>query len=285
MKKQNFDGLVNINIELTSRCNKDCWMCGRRKIEKNHPELTLEYGDMDFDLVKKIASQLPPNVVVQLHNNGEALLYPQFGDAVKLFSKQITNVVSNGKLLIEKADDIIDNLDTLAVSVIENDPEADEQYEILEKFLKIKGDKKPFTILRLNGQVDHTRYEKFGFPLATRIIHSPMGSFNYKRRDPTIPEIGICLDFLNHLAINCKGKASICVRFDPEGLGVIGDANKESLAEIWYSPKRMEWLEYHKQGKRGLVPLCSYCHFWGVPTGAGLKQADNTIDESKLFNN
>ncbi len=284
MKKQNLDGLVNINIELTSRCNKDCWMCGRRRIEKDHPDLTPEYGDMDFDLVKKIASQLPTNIVVQLHNNGEPLLYPRFGEAVDLFTDQITNIVSNGKLLLEKSDEIIDRLDTLAVSIIQDDPEADEQYEILEKFLKFKGDQKPFTILRLNGDVDHQKYESFGLPLVTRIIHSPMGSFNYKQREPTIPEIGICLDLLNHLAINCKGKASICVRFDPEGLGVIGDANKESLAEIWNGPKRMEWLECHKKGQRKNVPLCSYCHFWGVPTGAGLKQEANIVDESKLFN-
>lgn len=284
MNKQNLDGLVNINIELTSRCNKDCWMCGRRRIEKNYPELALQYGDMDFDLIKKIADQLPNNTLVQLHNNGEPLVYPRFGEAVDLFSNQITNIVSNGKLLLEKSDDIIDRLDTLAISIIQDDPESDEQYEILEKFLKLKGDTKPYTILRLNGEVDPQRYEKFDLPLATRVIHSPMGSFNYKRIDPTIPEIGICLDFLNHLAINCKGKVSICVRFDPEGLGIIGDASKQSLADIWNSRRRTEWLEYHKKGQRNMVPLCSYCHFWGVPTGAGLKNTNKSIDETKLFN-
>ena len=73
-------------------------MCGRRKVEKEMPELALEYSDIDFDLLKSIARQLPPNIVVQLHNNGESLLYPEFGDAVRLFNKQITNVVTNGKL-------------------------------------------------------------------------------------------------------------------------------------------------------------------------------------------
>ena len=77
---------------------------------------------------------MPPNIVVQLHDNGESLLYQKFGDAVRLFDKQITNVVTNGRLLVEKADEIIDNLDTIAISVIENDPEADEQYEIIESF-------------------------------------------------------------------------------------------------------------------------------------------------------
>ncbi len=260
-------GLCNVNVELTSRCNKRCWMCGRRRVERDYPELTIRYGDMKFDLVERIAEQLPPNVVVQLHNNGESLLYPRFGDAVRLFGAQITNIVTNGKLLMDKADEIIDNLDTMAISVIENDPESDEQYEIIRQFLKLKGNRKPHTLLRLNGNVDPGRYRTFGLTMATRVLHSPLGSFNYQRREPTIPEIGICLDFLNHLAINCDGEVSICVRFDPKRLGVIGDANTQTLVAIWNSTKRLEWLEKHTQGRRDQVPLCSYCHFWGVPTG------------------
>ncbi len=272
----NLNGLVNINIELTSRCDKSCWMCGRRKVEKEFPELALEYGDIDFDLLENISKQLPPNIVVQLHDNGESLLYPRFGDAVRLFNRQITNIVTNGKLLIEKADEIIDNLNTIAISIIENDPEADDQYTIIEKFLKIKGNKKPFPILRINGLVKLERYKKLGLIMATRVLHSPLGSFNYKK-NPTIPEIGICLDFLHHLSINNKGEVSICVRYDPERLGVIGDAKEQSLKEIWDSPKRMKWLEYHRQGRRDKVPLCSYCHFWGVPTGSDILNKDVQI--------
>ena len=287
MKDLCFHGLANINVELTSRCNKNCWMCGRRKVERDYPELTLEYGDMDFELVRSIAEQLPPQIVVQLHNNGEALLYPRFGEAVRLFNKQITNIVTNGKLLIEKADEIIDNLDTLSISVIENDAEGDEQYKIIERFLELKGDRKPFTSLRLVGNVEPERYRKFGVLVITRILHAPMGSFNYsfnyQKRDPTIPEIGICLDFLHHLAIDSKGKASICVRFDPKGLGVIGDAAKQPLVEIWNCPKRLEWLEYHKQGRRDKIPLCSYCHFWGVPTGWDYQSRVKSIDEKEIF--
>lgn len=259
-------GLCNVNIELTNRCNKNCWMCGRRKVERDFPELALNYGDMQFSLVEKIARQLPRNIMVQLHNNGEGLLYPRFGEVVKLFKNQITNVVTNGKLLVAKADEIIDNLDTLAISVFEDDTEAEEQYKIIKEFLKIKGDKKPFTIFRLNGSVKGDRYKELGI-IARRVIHSPMGSFNYKKKQPTIPEVGICLDFLHHLAINREGKASICVRFDPKGLGVLGDCNKQTLEEIWNSEKRMCWLELHKKGKRSSIPLCSYCEFWGVPTG------------------
>lgn len=266
MKQYNLYGLANINVELTSRCNKNCWCCGRRRIEKEYPELILKYGDMDFELVKLIAEQLPPNIIVQLHNNGEGMLYPRFGEAVKLFHRQITNIVTNGTLIVEKADEIIDNLDTITISVLEKDPTVDKQYKIIKEFMKIKGNKKPQVVFRLNGEIDSERYEKFGCTIVRRVLHSPLGSYNYEKT-PTIPEIGICLDFLHHLAINKDGEVSICVRFDPKRLGVIGDANKQSLAEIWNCKKRMKWLEYQKQGKRDKIPLCSYCHFWGVPTG------------------
>lgn len=260
------NGLGNVNVELSNRCNKKCWMCGRRRVERDFPELVLKYGDMDFSLVESIARQLPPDIVVQLHNNGEALLYPCFGDAVKLFYRQVTNVVTNGKLLLEKFEEVVGCLDTMAISVFEKDDEADEQYEIVREFLRRKGDRKPFTIFRLNGEVDCTRYESLA-PIARRILHSALGSYNYQKADPTIPEIGVCLDLLNHLAINKDGLASICVRFDPKGMGVIGDCKEQTIEEIWNSPLRREWLKAHTQGRRDRVPLCSYCHFWGVPTG------------------
>jgi MoaA/NifB/PqqE/SkfB family radical SAM enzyme len=175
MKGFGFNGLANVNIELTNRCNKKCWMCGRRKAENDYPELILNYGDMDFELVKIIASQLPPDIVVQLHNNGEGLLYRKFGEAAGLFSNQITNIVTNGKFLVEKADEVIDNLDTLAVSVFEDDPEADEQFEILKEFLSIKGNRRPYTNVRLNGDVDSGRYEDLVDLKIKRVLHAPHG--------------------------------------------------------------------------------------------------------------
>jgi len=260
-----FNGLTTVNVELTSRCNKNCWMCGRRKIDRDYPEIAIKYGDMDFELVKKIAVQLPEGIVVQLHNNGEALLYPQFAEACKLFSRQIRCLDTNAKLIVEKADEIIGNLETLTISVVENDPEADEQYGLVKEFLKIKGDRKPAMIYRCLGEVDKTRYQELEGTVATRVLHNPLGSFKYKKKT-TVPEIGICLDMLNHLAIDRSGQVSICVRFDPKRLGAIGDVNTSPLVNIWNSSKRKKWLEYHIQGKREKVPLCSYCEFWGVPT-------------------
>lgn len=263
---KSFNGLTTVNVELTSRCNKNCWMCGRRKIDREYPQIAMEYGDMDFELVKSIAEQLPEGIIIQLHDNGEPLLYPQFGEAIGLFNRQIRCMDTNGKLMVEKANEIIDNLDTLTISAFEGDEEGDEQYRLIKEFLKIKGDRKPNIVIRCLGKVDVDRYKKLGCIIATRILHSPMGSFKYKK-NPTVPEIGICLDSLTHMVIKRDGKVSICVRFDPHGLGVIGDCVTTPLIDIWNSSKRKEWLKYHIEGKRHKVPLCSYCEFWGVPTG------------------
>ena len=267
-ERSNFNGLTTINLELTSRCNKNCWMCGRRKIDRDYPELSLKYGDMDLALVKAIARQLPDNIVVQLHDNGEPLLYPKFGKAVKLFKRQIRCMDTNGKLIIEKADEIIENLDTLTISAFESDLESNEQYSLIKKFLKIKKNRRPNVIIRCLGNVNLEKYKKLNCIIATRILHSPLGSFQYKRRNPTVPEIGICLDLLNHLVIHQDGKVSICVRFDPRRLGVIGDVKIAPLYRIWNSPARKRWIEYHIKGLRKKVPLCKTCDFWGVPTGS-----------------
>ncbi len=261
-----FHGLGTINVELTSICNKNCWMCGRRKIDREFPEIAANYGNMDFELVKKIADQVPKEIVVQFHNNGEPLVYPRFGEAVALFADQIKCIDTNAKLIVNKANEIIDNLDTITISVFEKDSEGDEQYELVKKFLKIKGNRKPNVIYRCLGDVDIKRWKKLDGIVATRVLHNPLGSFNYSKT-PTVPEIGICLDMLHHLAIDRFGKVSICVRFDPSRLGIIGDINTTPLIDIWNSPKRRKWLSSHIRGRRDEVPLCKNCEFWGVPTG------------------
>jgi len=259
------NGLCTINIELTSRCNKACWMCGRRKVDRDYPELALEYGDMDFDLLQKISVQIPAGIVVQFHRDGDALLYPKFGEAVSLFQGNIRNVVTNGKLLVKKAPEIIGNLETLSVSIFENDEESEEQREIVKEFLAIKGNQKPYVTLRLIGDVDQKPYEQFGLRFVRRVLHAPMGSFNYVKRQPTIPEIGICWDFLQHPCINHKGDLSICVRFDPEHKGVLGNLEEQSLEELWNGEKRRSWLARHVAGNREHIPLCSKCEYWGIP--------------------
>jgi radical SAM protein with 4Fe4S-binding SPASM domain len=240
-------------------------MCGRRKIDREYPEIAMKYGDMEFSLVESLAWQIPYDIVIQFHSNGEPLLYPRFGDAISLFNN-IRHIDTNGKLIVEKADEIIGKLDTMTISLFRDDPEQDEQYELVKQFLDIRGNKRPNLIYRCLGEFDLERWKKLPGIIATRVLHSPMGSHSYEKR-VTIPEIGICLDLLHHLLINRNGDVSPCVRFDPKKLGVIGNVNVTPLIDIWYGEERKHWIERHIEGKRKDIPLCSTCDFWGVPTG------------------
>jgi radical SAM protein with 4Fe4S-binding SPASM domain len=261
------NGLGILNVELTSRCNKSCWMCGRRQREKLYGDQG--YGDMPIGMVPHIANQVPKGILVQLHNNGETLVYSEIGKAITLFKHCITNIVSNGKLIMEKADQIIGNLDILTISIIENDDpdEKASQFFQIEEFLKLKKGKNPHTMLRFVGDVDEEPYKRFKLQHVNRTIHLPEGSVGY-RKEPVIPEHGICLDFLSHLAIDRFGNVSMCVRFDPEGELKLGNIEYSSLSDLWNGEKRKKYMEKFIAGKRKELPFCNnQCNFWGIARG------------------
>lgn len=262
----NFNGLGQINLELSSRCNKNCHICGRRQHDRLYG--TQNYGDMPFDVVQLIASQVPSNIMVAFHNNGEGLLYPEFGKAVNLFSHCITYIVTNGLLIVDKADEIINNLDIMSISIIENeDPIIKKiQKRIISDFLEIKGDRKPNVTLRFVGTVDEEYYKEFDLMKVRRVLHIPDGSRKYTR-PPTIPEHGVCQDLLNRLAIDRYGNVSMCVRFDPEGELRLGNIQDDSLIDLWNCDKRQWTIKKMVDGKRSMIPYCGdKCEFWGVPT-------------------
>jgi len=258
---------ATINIELTNRCNKNCWMCGRRKQEQDPSLPKMSPAHMDYELLRKIAGEIPPGCTIQFHNNGEPLLYPRLKDALKLFPYNLRCLDTNGKLLVERSDCIIDNLHSVTVSTFQDDPEAVQQLEILREFLALKGDRPPFVVIRCLGDVSlRYAYQEIGCLIANRVLHSPMGSFNYSSK-PVVPETGMCLEMLNHPAINVFGEMSICVRFDPGRLGVIGDLKSQTFSEIWNGEKRARLVETHIRGFRACTPLCSTCEYWGIPRG------------------
>lgn len=260
------NGLSVINLELTSRCSKSCWMCGRRKLEKEHPELC-SFGDMSIEMALNIIKQIPNGIIVQLHSNGEPLLYPYLNEVLYNLRGKIRCFNTNAIDLIEKADEIIDELETLTISVIENDELGDKQYEDVVKFLEIKGDRKPNMIYRLLGNVDKAeRWYQLPGIIATRMLHKPMGSFGYTKK-VTIPEVGFCTDLYGHLVIDRTGDIFPCVRFDYNKINKLGNIKEMSLEEAWNSEKRLYLLSEHIKGNRNCSELCSKCEYYGIPRG------------------
>lgn len=255
------NGLSQISIELTNICDKPslCVFCGHQK------DQTIERGYMDIDLLKKIAEQIPGEIIVSFHRSGEPTAYPYLGDALRLFLNNITSLVTHGMNLNKKAYEICT---TLTVSVHKGDPDHNKQLRILKEFMQTKAYELPQVQVKIVGDMDSSEYEAIkGVRIIHRDLHVPQGSHGYVKRQPVIPECGVCLDLLGKPSINWQGDVSICNRFDPKGLGVIGNIKEKSLDEIWNGDTRRHILEAHISGHRELIPACAKCEYYGCPVG------------------
>lgn len=248
-----------INIELTNRCNKSCSFCNSAKARLNKE---LDMGDMPLQLVNDILVQFEGNIV-QLHRDGEPLLYEQLQDVGYMCRTFISNIVTNGKLLWDRRDVLIDNFTSITVSVFEDD---EEQFENVKLFIENRR-YNPFVIVKFLGDYYNAEYEKLDVQIIKRQLFGVNGYSDYKNYKPTVPEIGICLDFLNKPSIDWQGKVHICNRIDPEGKGIIGDCTEENLRTIWEGELRTKMKSYHAKDMRDKVSLCSTCEYWGCPSG------------------
>jgi len=238
-------------------------MCGRAKLRK---EGKMELGDMDFDLFKHIVTQFDGEIL-QFSRDGEPLLYKDFEQLGAYMwayqdSLPVSNIVTNGKLLLERKNELLNAFTSITVSVIEEDWE---QFEIIKKFKEYVDLNHPIVYVKFLGDYYNPEYEKLGLRTMRRILHNPKGDWDYQGSKPPISEIGVCIDFLTKPSIDWRGRFSICNRFDPEGLSFIGDVTKQLLKEIWNSDIRKEMLHYHKIGRRDKIPFCRNCNYWGFP--------------------
>ena len=248
-----------INVELTNRCDKKCHFCGRAEARK---EGSLVLGDMPIWLFTNIVYGFDGSLI-QFSKDGEPLLYEQLDEVAELCRKLTTNIVTNGNLLMERKDVLKDNFDTITVSVFENDTN---QFETVKRFVEYVGNSRPRVLIKFLGDYDNPEYRKMGLKTLRRTLHAPEGDKGYKGGLPPIPEFGMCLDFLMKPSIDNQGMMYMCNRYDPEGLGIIGDCTENNLNEIWEGSIRRKYLELHKTGRREDIPLCQRCDFWGVAT-------------------
>ncbi len=262
-------GLANVHLELSARCDKQCRNCQRRVAEIEAPDIVREWGFMPMALVRQLADDLPGQIVVSLHGRGEPLMYPRLQEAlIHLSTKnRILHFDSNIKLLIHKADEVIEHLDVLTVSFLEGNSYLDnaEQYVILKKFLKIKRDRKPRVMLRMTGAVQFAPawLQDLELPVVSRPLHHREGRKGYTS-NPVMPEHGICLEMLSRLFISFDGEVRPCVRYDIWGENILDNVNEQTLSQIWNSNTRRERVLQHIAGQR--LGFCNSCEFYGIPS-------------------
>lgn len=261
-------GLSQINLELTSRCDKQtlCAFCGHQD-PLVHPNL--KFGTMRWELLEELSAAIPPGVIVQFHRDGDPLAFPHVGKALDLFHANLRSLVTHGERLAQKADEVIGHCETVTVSIFRGDPDARLQLASLRTFVEKKGDRVPRLLLKVVGDMDDgdmQPYLALGVPLMRRLLHVARSNARYARSLPAMPEHGVCLDLLHHPSVAWDGRVYLCNRLDTKDRGLIGHLALDSLDAIWNGPLRRQYLQHHLIGNRGAVPPCADCEYYGVPT-------------------
>ena len=274
-------GPSNISIELTNACNSKCIMCPRDKMTR-----CIKY--MDWKLFTKIVDEcakLKISVIAPFMY-GEPLLHPNLIKYIEYIKKKTDSIVTlntNGQLLNEDMSKRLLNakIDTLMISI---DGATKKTYEKIRKglsFEKVTKNLENFIRLRNRGKYN-TKIELFFVKMKEnehevkdflkkwkhKVDFICVSNYNLytgevkdrrteDQKQTRITERFPCPKLWTELTVLADGKVALCC-MDFDGKVILGDANKESLLNIWKNEKYNKIRKMHIRGK---FPYpCSNCN-------------------------
>lgn len=283
-----------INIDPSDRCNFQCKFCptGDRELMANTPGRN--HGNMSWELYTKIIDDIclfeDKVKVIRLYKDGEPLLNPRFADMVR-YAKESgccdrVDTTTNASLLTkELGQKIIDSkLDRINISIegvnalqYKDFSGYKIDYNQLVDNIRYFYEHKTNTemIVKINGDI-LTEDEKqefidtFGNIADGIYIESIMDcwpTFDQTKVDinqnrgiygQEIKEVLVCPYVFYSFAINSDGKASLCF-LDWKRKLEIGDANIESVKNMWNGEKLREYQKMFLRGERKNHHICANC--------------------------
>lgn len=272
---------THIDLELSSACDLNCPMCYTTtdEFKKN-----VVRTNMDFEFFKKIVDECkkyPSHYSIRLSWRGEPFLNSHAFDMIKYAKengiKEVSTLTHGGFLDAQKFEKLVDlGLDWITISTdgVGEDYEKiraplnfKEHVEKLKRYNEIKKEKgvvKP--IIKIQGvwpaiekSVDEY-YETFS-PLADQVAASPLLDFLRMDNNREYIDDFTCPVLYERLTIGSDGKAYLCYN-DEMGSVVVGDANNESVHDIWHGKKLEKSRKIHLDhlGVQELPP-CKYCMY------------------------
>ena len=283
-----------IFIDPSDKCNFRCKFCPTGNIELMKNTQGRNFGVIDFNLYKKIIDDLKDFEnkikVIRLYKDGEPLLNPNFPDMIK-YAKDSgyvdrVDTTTNASLLNKDLSLKIINagLDRINISIegmnskqyldfsrakldfnklVENIAFFYDNRNQCEMIIKINGD-------IIDEEQKEEFYNVFGDIADGVNIESVMScwpefeldnvSVNMERGiyGQNIKEVIVCPYVFYSMSINSSGIASACY-LDWERKLIIGDANKQSVKDIWNGERMNDLRKLFLMKKRKSHPICKDC--------------------------
>lgn len=271
---------ISLNIESTNACNLDCFFCPRKESSKG-------IGLMEFGLFTKLIDECAlrgPLKLINLHKDGEPMAHPRIFDMVRYIADRMAaekfGFTSNGVLVTkDRGQRLIDSgLNKISFSIDAAMPDTysrtkgKDRLGVVEKnvfdFLSIKPDHVEVAVkfIRMEENVDEEdafveKWKEHEVEIIINSYHDWSGSVRNSSLIPILPvSTYACENPFYSLSVNWNGTVSLCcVDWDSQGL--VGDANCQSLQEIWTGPALRQIREFHLSGNAGCVVPCANCTY------------------------
>ena len=241
-RKQIFD------IEITTRCNKQCSICPRQNFTRRD-------RDMSLDTFEKLCDWLPNGSVVFFAGYGEPTLHDNLTEFISRLSKKgiSVSIMTNGKLLSRgKIRGLYEaGLQKLQISVLPKDgtPEVTRFVDMI--------DREFYSKTRFNLIYDENTgipahltvsLEKFGFEIECKRVHSRGGHLYIGATETnSFP----CGTFLYVTYVDTDGGLQICSN------DINGEHNLGNISTMTFE----HFFDMKKRFDRGRVvaPICKVC--------------------------
>ena len=280
MGKLPLDFPFALDIESTNLCNLDCFFCPRKEAAKGE-------GVMDFALFTRLIDECQargPMRKIGLHKDGEPLAHPRIVDMVRYIKdKQAADIVSftsNGILMKpHKAEQLIEaGLNDVSFSIDATYGESYRQSKGRDKLAQVESNVRHFLAIRPPGVKVTVKFIRMrenegeeelfidswrdsGADILVTEYHDCSGSV----RDSSLISIEntssyACENPWYSLAVNWDGRVSICC-VDWDSQAVVGDANKQSIHEIWQGNGLRGIRQTHLEGQAHCMSPCNTCTY------------------------
>lgn len=270
-----------VHIEVTNLCNAGCVMCPQSTMKR-------KLGSMEDSLYKKIINQCIPLEAVWAFMMGEPLMDKNLPERIayaKNAGIKKVGIFTNGslvtsdlalKLLACGIDHITISFDALTEKTFKeirpglSFQDVTMNIENLVKLRRKQKQKIPFIAIEFvkmerNASETEPFRKKWEEIVDAVYISSmvnwggvnqtkPAAQLSYKIRRP-------CYMLWRDMVIFVDGRVALCC-YDHEGSVILGDANKQSLKEIWTAENFTRIRNLHLRGEFEKIPICSGCNAW-----------------------
>ncbi len=257
-----------VDLELASICNLKCPMCYTISDEFKKMVNTKR---MDFNLFKKVIDEIAFKVpAIRLSLRGESTLHKQFVDCIKYAKdhgiKEVSTLTHGFKLTIPFFKEIAEaGIDWITISIdgtgetynsIRKPLKFDDLFNKIKDIKKFKDEnnlKKP--VIKIQGiwpaiKEDPTKYYEMFKPYVDQVAFNPLIDYlwNDIKEEKEIPYINnfSCPQQYQRMVIGADGLVMKCAN-DEENREVMGDANEQTVHEIWHGKNFQEAREMHNK--------------------------------------